>query len=337
MVIAVCMYMNIESGSRYIYAMENAVDEYDVNLDPYFESDMDLYYQYIESHQMEEILDVITYDDLYAKKIKIADFDGDDRIEIWITGSMTLADYMAEILDISDGEVKRVFNENCIRAEAVAETSEETEDTCIDKQEILEFLKKTKSLVSCEFENTSEGITGYPEYDEIIYQYYEGKISNWSIQDFREANLCYLAGYENELGYCLMDINEDGTDELLIGSADTYVGMFFDLYTMVDGQRLLVASSGERDRYYVCQDRTIANEGSSSAWNSNYDYYDFVSGQLEFKEGVFFDGYKDSENPWFYNITNNYEDYSNPISEEERGNVINKYIYIYSIYFIERN
>lgn len=328
MAIAACMYMNIESGNRHIYAMENAAGGYDVNLDPYFESDMDLYYQYVESHQLEEVLDVIIHDNVYAKKIKIADFDGDNRIEIWVTGSVTLADYMAEILDISDGEVKRVFNKNCTRTETVAETSEETEDACIDKQGILEFLKQTKSLASSENENVSEGITGYPEYDEIIRQYYEGKISNWSIQDFGEANLCYLAGYENELGYCLLDIDEDGTDELMIGPVDMYMGMFFDLYTMVDGQRVLVVSSGERDRYYVCQDRTIANEGSSSAWNSNFDYYDFVSGQLEFKEGVFCDGYKDSDNPWFYNITNNYEDYSNPISEEEERNVINKYTYI---------
>ena len=75
--------------------------------------------------------------------------------------------------------------------------------------------------------------------------------------------------------------------------------MFFDMYTIVEGQRVLVASSGERDRYYVCEDYTIANEGSGGASNFVWNYYEFVSGQLELKEGVFFDAYTHPEIPGF--------------------------------------
>ena len=72
---------------------------------------------------------------------------------------------------------------------------------------------------------------------------------------------------ESSLGYCTMDINGDGIEELMIGSVNenAYTGMFFDLYTIVDGQISLVISSGERDRYYLCEDYTIANEGSGGA------------------------------------------------------------------------
>lgn len=176
-------------------------------------------------------------------------------------------------------------------------------------------------------------ITNYPEYDEIIRKYHEGIAAGWSMEDFAENDLCYLAGYEmgeNTLGYCTMDINGDGIDELMIGAvgkeADT--GMFYDLYTIVDGQRSLVVSSGERDRYYLCEDYTIANEGSGGALSSVFGYYDLISDQLQLKEGVFLNGNDYPDNPWFYTLTDIYGDYSTPITESEGRDVINKYPYM---------
>ena len=77
----------------------------------------------------------------------------------------------------------------------------------------------------------------------------------------------------------------------------------------------------------LCQDQTIANEGSSGAALSIWGYYDFVSGQLQLKDCIFTDGDKHPENPYFYTTTTFYEDYSNPISDEEAENIINKYTY----------
>ncbi len=68
-------------------------------------------------------------------------------------------------------------------------------------------------------------------------------------------------------------------------------------------------------------------KGSSGAALSVYSYYDFLSGKLQLKECVFTDGNDHPENPWFYSTSNPYEDYSNPISEEEARNVMNKYVY----------
>ena len=131
----------------------------------------------------------------------------------------------------------------------------------------------------------------------------------------------------SDLGYCTMDIDGDGIEELMIGSvnADADTSMFFDLYTMVNGQRSLVISSGERDRYYLCEDHTIANEASGGAMSSSFKYYDFVSGQLQIKENVFLDGFDHPENPWFYTTTEDCTDYSIPISEEEGQNIRGKY------------
>ena len=185
----------------------------------------------------------------------------------------------------------------------------------------------TKDIVA------EESATGYPAYDEILQSYYEGAIQNWDIQEFQENDLCYLAGYTpdiNKLGYCLMDVDQDGTEELLTGTImeDDYPNeMFFDLYTIQNGNIVRVVTSGERDRYYVCENGMIANEGSSSAMNSCWNYYDYAQGKLTIKESVFFDGYYDSENPYFYTTGESHDDYSCPISEESADAIIDQYTY----------
>lgn len=175
-----------------------------------------------------------------------------------------------------------------------------------------------------------DSITDYPEYDEIIRKYYYGAVSNWTIQEFSENGLCYLFGYDpdiNEMGYCVMDIDGDGTDELLIGLCKYEESMIYDLYTIIEGERVQILSSGERDRYYLCQNNVIANEGSGGALNSSNSYYHLENGKLKIKESVFFDGYYDSENPWFYTQEEPHADYSNPVSEETARSLIAKYEY----------
>lgn len=399
----------VNSIENHVYAAET-FGTYSADTDPYFQNDMNLYCQYVESHELSDYLDGsagIFGDarglDIYVQKIKVADFDGDNRAEVWITGPAAASNSIAGILDISGEEVKCVFNgwgnelgrytdpetgktgivieegnsdgdgyshtrvslydenwDNTILMESesngIAEeetesnTSQddgsymelwrscnevkavsETESDRMGKEDVTKFLQGLASTVPSG-NSQSGSITGYPEYDEIVNQYYNGMALNWSTEDFREHNLCYLAGYEtgvDRIGYCVRDINGDGVDELMIGRIDEYSdpGMFYDLYTMIDGQRVLVKSSGERDRYYLCQDQTIANEGSGGAVLSVWGYYDFVSGQLQLKESVFMDGNTHPENPWFYTTTAFFEDYSNPISDEEAENIINKYTY----------
>lgn len=109
---------------------------------------------------------------------------------------------------------------SCIETEAVAEIKREAEDEIphMDKQQVLEFLQEVLSPGSSENSDPSQDspITSYPEYDEIIRQYYNGVNANWSMSDYSDRNLCYLAGYEmssSDLGYCTMDIDGDGIEE----------------------------------------------------------------------------------------------------------------------------
>lgn len=187
--------------------------------------------------------------------------------------------------------------------------------------------------LSTVYGSETKTLADYPQYNEIVQKYYEGAFAGWDISQFQENNLCYLAGYYsdiNKLGYCLLDVDSDGTDELFIGTTEDegYEGMFFDMYTLTDGKAELVATSGERDRYYLCEDNTIANEGSSSAFLSVNYYYDYKSGKLNLQDGIVNDGELDPQNPWFYGTLDNGEDSLEPISEGAADSIKSKYKYM---------
>lgn len=187
--------------------------------------------------------------------------------------------------------------------------------------------------LSTVYGSETKTLADYPQYKEIVQKYYEGASAGWNISQFQENNLCYLAGYysdTNKLGYCLLDVDSDGTDELFIGTTEDegYEGMFFDMYTLTDGKVELVATSGERDRYYLCEDNTIANEGSSSAFLSVNYYYDYKSGKLNLQDGIVNDGELDPQNPWFYGTLDNGEDSLEPISEGAADSIKSKYKYM---------
>lgn len=187
--------------------------------------------------------------------------------------------------------------------------------------------------LSTVYGSETKTLADYPQYNEIVQKYYEGASAGWDISQFQENNLCYLAGYYsdiNKLGYCLLDVDSDGTDELFIGTTEDegYEGMFFDMYTLTDGKAELVATSGERDRYYLCEDNTIANEGSSSAFLSVNYYYEYKSGKLNLQDGIVNDGELDPQNPWFYGTLDNGEDSLEPISEGAADSIKSKYKYM---------
>ena len=175
-------------------------------------------------------------------------------------------------------------------------------------------------------ENTSD-ISAYPEYEEIVQKYYDGILSHWTMQEYNENGLAYITyTIENldDFGYYIVDVDEDGTEELFLGPVNKngYIGMFYDLYTMKDGKLVQIMTSGERDRYYLCEDNEIANEGSGSAMTSSWAYYNLVSGELVMKEHILYDAYYDEENPWFYSTSDEWGDYSSPVTEEAARSMI---------------
>ncbi len=179
-------------------------------------------------------------------------------------------------------------------------------------------------------ENNKLSITGCSQYDDILQKYIDGFRAGWDQGDFSENGLCYLAAHQDlsTAGYYLKDIDGNGVDELFIsGNTVGYTGMFWDLYTLSGDNAVLVTTSGERDRYYLCVDNTIANENSGSAFLSGWVYYDLIGSQLSIKESVNYDGFYNESAPWFYSDSAEHGDYSTSISEDEAYAIRNSYEY----------
>ncbi len=181
--------------------------------------------------------------------------------------------------------------------------------------------------------------TGYPGYDALIaevqdmwldYDYYPD-----GYPDKMEYHFCkefyMMRGYQPEcLGYLLRDLDGNGVEELIFGENgnDAWNGVVYDLYTIVDGNVVHVFSGGSRCRYLFCENGCIANEGSSSAFESEYAYYTYRGTELTLVEAVIFYFGKifySTEYPYYL------EEYPSEIyqeiTEEEAEEITEKYVY----------
>lgn len=131
---------------------------------------------------------------------------------------------------------------------------------------------------------------------------------------------------ENRFGYVLRDIDSDGVYELILTSGE-YGELYDYIYAIVtikDGKAFPVAcTGGARNRFYLCQDNIISNEGSNGASYSISEYYRVVDGNLIQIESVYSEPGEDSI-VW-YNLVN----HSAPkqISRTEAEQIQNNYVH----------
>ena len=114
----------------------------------------------------------------------------------------------------------------------------------------------------------------------VIGEYYSAAEEQWDSAELMDAELnymvaeCYLDNPLENIGYAIVDLNNDGTEELLIGSRieDDFFGkMIFDLYTLDDrGVHRLVFDSSERNRYYYAGENRFANLGAIT-YNESFE------------------------------------------------------------------
>lgn len=77
-----------------------------------YHEDMKMYYEYVQEQGLNNIMKDIQggfEDEMLIQKVKIADFDQDGRVEVWLRGPGASANTQAAILDIKDGKVDCVF------------------------------------------------------------------------------------------------------------------------------------------------------------------------------------------------------------------------------------
>ena len=82
------------------------------------------------------------------------------------------------------------------------------------------------------------------------------------------------------------------------------------MYTIISGEIIHIACSGERSRHYLAEDHSINFEGSDGADTSYYenDSIDNTYGTLKINLAVIYDAWIDRENPWFYTTADYYND-----------------------------
>ncbi len=167
-------------------------------------------------------------------------------------------------------------------------------------------------------------------YAPILEKYRTALSQDYDMGQLRDAGLNYMCAYHDdtsEIGYAFLDVDQNGIPELFIGeiSEGDY---FFDYYTIIEGTSILVAQSSERDRYYLCADGAIANEGSSSAFDSFSAYYTVgAQGQLILSEAVIYDENYSSDCAWYSTSAISAEGAS-PLSWERVELIYKKHEYV---------
>lgn len=140
-------------------------------------------------------------------------------------------------------------------------------------------------------------------YESIIETYRTAITEHWNPEKCIENGISLMVGYYGgivpELGHNQMDLNGDGSDELIITD-----GMnIYDMYTIVNDEEvgpLRLIDATERNQFYLTTDGQIYNIASGSAMLSYYYLFDIGQKELVFDKGLKFDASVDPNNPWSY-------------------------------------
>ena len=133
-------------------------------------------------------------------------------------------------------------------------------------------------------------------YDEVIELYIRAIKERWDsdkISEFGFEPYCFVSSLEKD-GYILKDLDQDGSDELIILSRDSlkssryqnFEDMLYAVYTIKNGKPIRVLDSWTRSRNYLCADGGIYNEGSDGASYSTWCIRDIKNGRIVVREGV---------------------------------------------------
>ena len=172
--------------------------------------------------------------------------------------------------------------------------------------------------------------TGYAAYNALLAEISDLRRSGASdVQTDFSHDLLSVNDYYQSPGWLLRDLDGDGTPELLLG-ADWGDGhsVIFNIYRLDGAKAVRVVDGWNRSRWYLCTDGSLANEGSSSAFESSYSYYRYTSGELQHLETLLYLDDGSGGSPWRYSVTT--DQYVNSgdfhsVTEAEATAVMDKY------------
>ena len=161
-------------------------------------------------------------------------------------------------------------------------------------------------------------------YGSVISAYYRAYTSGNNTGEYAWNNgLSEIIAYSQQAGYALRDLDGNGTQELIIaglGTDDFSEGMLYELYTLVNGQPVQLASSSARNRYYLRTDGSILNEGSGGAGHSVFTI-SRVSGDTLVPEEAVMTYFEGTERDGYYHQLNDFDwqprDYDDYLTEDQ--------------------
>ena len=175
-------------------------------------------------------------------------------------------------------------------------------------------------------------MTGYAAYDALLAEIADLRRSGASdMQTDFSHDLLSANDYYQTPGWLLRDLDGDGIPELLLG-ADWGDGhtVIFNIYRLDGAKAVRVVDGWNRSRWYLCADGSLANEGSSSAFESSYSYYRYTSGELQHLETLLYLDDGSGSSPWRYSVTADHyvsSDDFRSVTEAEATAVMDKYTY----------
>lgn len=173
-------------------------------------------------------------------------------------------------------------------------------------------------------------VTGYSEYDEVLANICDLRLAGTHGTETEfSSDLLAVNDYYQTPGWLLRDLDGDGIPELLLGANwDEGHAVIFNIYRSGGTRAVRVVNGWNRNRWYLCTDGSLANEGSSSAFESSYSYYRYTSSELQHLETLLYLDDGSGGSPWHYSVTT--DQYVNSgdfhsVTEAEATAVMDKY------------
>ena len=187
-----------------------------------------------------------------------------------------------------------------------------------------------QAVILMPFAPDAASTTGYAAYDALLAEISGLRRSGASdVQTDFSHDLLSVNDYYQTPGWLLRDLDGDGIPELLLGANwDEGHTVIFNIYRYGGTRAVRVVNGWNRSRWYLCTDGSLANEGSSSAFESSYSYYRYTSGELQHLETLLYLDDGSGGSPWRYSVTT--DQYVNSgdfhsVTEAEATAVMDKY------------
>ena len=211
------------------------------------------------------------------------------------------------------------------------------------------FPEETETMPPQETEEVT--VSAYVEavYAEQIGRYYTALSEQWEENEYLDNDLSTLpfhyadADPLENVGFGYQDLDNDGNAELIIGAISNAQQdpVVYYIWTLVDGEPVMLAQSGYKNRYYLQfaeEDNAwyVSNEAVSSAANTATYSLMLMDGKFEVMQGIVFDAHADETNPWFMAYDLDWDVSNDEPIDEEMANAIlenNRRIYTSLEYF----